>query len=39
VSDAETAKAWMQRGARYVTTGVDPILGAGSGAFIAQLQT
>jgi 4-hydroxy-2-oxoheptanedioate aldolase len=39
VSDAETAKAWMQRGARYVTTGVDPILGAGSSAFLGHLVT
>ena len=38
VSDAETAKAWMQRGARYVTTGVDPLLGAGSSAFIGHLR-
>ena len=38
VADAETAKAWMQRGARYVTTGVDPILGAGSSRFLAHLR-
>jgi 4-hydroxy-2-oxoheptanedioate aldolase len=39
VSDAETAKTWMQRGARYVTTGVDPILGAGTSAFLGHLKT
>jgi 4-hydroxy-2-oxoheptanedioate aldolase len=38
VSDAETAKKWMDRGARYVTTGVDPMLAAGTRSFLGALR-
>ena len=38
VPDAESAKAWMERGARYVTTGVDPMLRAGTSAFLARTR-
>jgi 4-hydroxy-2-oxoheptanedioate aldolase len=38
VSDPESANAWMDRGARYVTTGVDPMIGAGTRAFLGHLR-
>jgi 4-hydroxy-2-oxoheptanedioate aldolase len=38
VPDPESAKVWMDRGARYVTTGVDPMMGAGTSAFLGHLR-
>jgi 2-keto-3-deoxy-L-rhamnonate aldolase RhmA len=38
VSNADDAVAWLERGARYVTTGIGPLLGSASRSWLERVQ-
>jgi 4-hydroxy-2-oxoheptanedioate aldolase len=39
VPTAEGAVAWLERGARYVTTGIEPLLGAATHAWLERVRS
>ena len=39
VPTAEAAVEWLERGARYVTTGIEPLLGAASRTWLERVRT
>jgi 4-hydroxy-2-oxoheptanedioate aldolase len=39
VPTAEGAVAWLERGARYVTTGIEPLLGPATGSWLERVRS
>ena len=38
VPTAEDAVAWLERGARYVTSGIEPLLGAATRSWLERVR-